>query len=183
VLDALQPAERLAFVLHDMFGIRFSEIAAALGRSEAATQQLASRARRRVQGIPEPERDPMRQRQLVDAFFAAARDGDFDSLLRVLHPEVVLRVDGGKLRHEASLVLRGVEEVSTHTRIYSRLHPYVIPALVNGMAGALVVPHDEPFAVMAFTISQRRITEINVLLDPERLARLGLTLPASERKR
>jgi len=177
VLDALEPAERLAFVLHDMFSVPFSEIATALGRSESATQQLASRARRRVHNVPEPERDLTRQRSLVAAFFAAARDGDFDSLLRVLHPEVVLRIDGGKLRHDASLFLRGAEAVSKHTRMYASLHPHVIPAFVNGAAGALVVPHGKPFAVMGFTISHGGITEIDVLLDPERLTRLGLIIP------
>ena len=180
VLDALSPAERFAFVLHDMFGRPFSEIAVALDRSEAATQQLASRARRRVQDAPEPDRDLVRQRHLVDAFFAAARDGDFDALVQVLHPDVVLRIDGGTLRQDASLLLRGAEEVSRHTRTYSGLHPHVVPVVVNGMAGALVVPHGRPFAVMGFTISHERIIEIEVLLDPERLARLDLTIAPSE---
>ncbi len=177
VLDSLGPAERLAFVLHDLFGVSFSEIATALDRSEAAVQQLASRARRRVQNAAEPHRDSVRQQRLVDAFFAAARDGDFESLVHVLHPDVVLRIDGGTLRHEASLVLYGAEAVSKHTRTYSGLHPHVVPALVNGTAGALVLPHGRPFAVMGFTISQERITAIDVLLDPERLARLELKVP------
>jgi len=180
VLDALSPAERLAFVLHDLFGIPFSEIASALDRSEAAAQQLASRARRRVQNAPEPDRDLVRQKQLVAAFFAAARDGDFGSLIRVLHADVVLRIDGGRLRREASLLVRGAEAVSRHTRLYSGLHPHVVPALVNGTAGALVVPRGGLFAVMGFTISQERIAEIDVLLDPERLARLQLTIPLAE---
>jgi RNA polymerase sigma-70 factor (ECF subfamily) len=172
VLDALSPAERLAFVLHDVFGLPFSEIASALDRSEAAAQQLASRARRRVQSAPEPDADLPRQRQLVAAFFAAARDGDFDALVRILHADVVLRIDGGTLRREASRVVRGAEAVSRHTRIYSGLHQHVVPALVNSAAGALVVPPGGLFAVMGFTINRERITEIDVLLDPERLARL-----------
>jgi RNA polymerase sigma-70 factor (ECF subfamily) len=181
VLDALSPAERLAFVLHDVFGMSFSAIAEALGRSEAAVQQLASRARRRVQRSPEPDRDPMRQRRVVDAFFAAARDGNFDALLRVLHPEVELRIDGGKLRGEASRVLHGADEVASHTRTYSSLYPHLIPADVNGTAGALVMPHGRLFAVMGFTISSDVIVRIDALVDPERLTRLeGSLFPRSK---
>jgi RNA polymerase sigma-70 factor (ECF subfamily) len=183
VLDALSPAERFAFVLHDVFGVPFSDIATALSRSEAATQQLASRARRRVQNVPDPDRDLVRQKRLVDAFFAAARDGDFESLVQILHPDVVLRIDGGTLRQDASLVLRGAEAVSKHTRIYSSLHLHVVPALVNGTVGALVVPHGRPFAVMGFAIHQQRITEIDVLLDPERLACLDLTIEPAQARR
>jgi RNA polymerase sigma-70 factor (ECF subfamily) len=172
VLDELAPAERLAFVLHDVFGVPFSEIAESLGRSEAATQQLASRARRRVGTSPQPDRDPTRQRRIVDAFFAAARDGDFDALLEVLHPDVVLRIDGGKLRREASVVLRGPEEVASHTRTYASLYPYVVPAFVNGTAGALITPGGRTFAVMGFTISGERIIRIDALVDPERLSGL-----------
>src|SRR5581483_8538668 len=112
VLDTLTPAERLAFVLHDVFGVPFADIAAALDRSETAAQQLASRARRRVRGAPEPDRDLARQRRVVDAFFTASRDGDFDALLAVLGPDVELRVDGGVQRADASLVLRGAEAVA-----------------------------------------------------------------------
>jgi RNA polymerase sigma-70 factor (ECF subfamily) len=177
VLDALSPAERLAFVLHDVFGLPFSDIADVLGRSEAATQQLASRARRRVGKSPAPDRDPTRQRRVVDAFFAAARDGDFEALAQVLHPEVVLRIDGGKLRREASVVLRGAEAVASRTRTYSGLYPYVLPAYVSHKAGAVVVLHGRPFAVMGFTIRGERITRIDALVDPERLSRLDLEIP------
>src|SRR5438876_19903 len=132
VLDTLAPAERLAFVMHDVFGLPFTEIATVLDRSEAATQQLASRARRRVRGAPEPDPDLVRQRHVVAAFFAASRDGDFDALVALLHPNVELRIDGGAIREEASLVLRGAEAVAGHTATYSKLYPFVRPALVNG---------------------------------------------------
>ncbi|HUB74863.1 MAG TPA: sigma-70 family RNA polymerase sigma factor [Solirubrobacteraceae bacterium] len=177
VLDSLTPAERLAFVLHDVFGVSFTDIAAALERSEAAAQQLASRARRRVRSSPQPERDLARQRRVVDAFFAASRDGDFDALLALLDDEVELRIDGGALRAEASLVLRGAAGVAAHTATYARLHPFVRPALVNGAAGAVVAPHGRPFSVMAFTVADGRIVQIDALLDPERLERLDLRIP------
>ena len=177
VLDALAPAERLAFVLHDVFGVPFSEIATVLDRSEAAAQQLASRARRRVQDSPTPDRDLSRQRRVVDAFFAAARDGDFDALLQILHPEVELRIDGGTLHRRASLHLHGANAVAAHTRTYSNLFPYIVPALVNGTAGAIIAPNGRPFAVMGFTVSSERITAIDVLVDPDRLHQLGLTIP------
>lgn len=182
VLDALSPAERLAFVLHDMFGVPFADIATALDRSEAAAQQLASRARRRVQGSPEPEPDLARQREIVDAFFAASRDGDFDALVAVLDPDVELRIDGGALREEASLVLRGAEAVAGHTATYSKLYPFTIPALVNGAAGAVVAPRGRLFSVMAFAISDEKITRIDALADPERLKELRLAIPPIEDK-
>lgn len=171
-LDALTPAERFAFVLHDVFEVRFAEIAAALHRSEAATQQLASRARRRIRMAPTPDQDLARQRQLVNAFFAAARDGNFKALLEILHPDVELRVDGGVLRSDASLVLHGADAVSGHTATYASLYPYVRPAIVNGAAGAIVVTHRRLFSVMGFTIVADRITRIDALLDPERLTHL-----------
>src|SRR5690242_2498732 len=146
VLDSLTPDERLAFVLHDVFGVPFSEIAGVLDRSEAAAQQLASRARRRVRGSPTPDRDLGRQRRVVDAFFAAARNGDFDALVHILHPEVELRIDGGKLRRELSVVLHGAKAVAAHTRRYSRLYPHVVPAVVNGTAGVIIAPDDLPYA-------------------------------------
>ena len=176
VLDALAPAERLAFVLHDVFGVSFADIATALDRSEAAAQQLASRARRRLRNSPEPDRDLARQRPVVDAFFAAARDGDFDALLEVLDPDVELRIDGGVLRAEASLVLQGAEAVAAHTTTYSNLYPFVRPALVNGAAGAVVVPGGRLFSVMGFTVSGGKITAIDALVDPERLVQLELDL-------
>jgi RNA polymerase sigma-70 factor (ECF subfamily) len=177
VLDALSPAERLAFVLHDVFGVPFADIATALDRSEAAAQQLASRARRRVRNSPEPDRDLARQRRVVDAFFAAARDGDFDALLHVLDPDVELRIDGGTLRADASLVLHGADAVAAHTATYSKLYPFVRPALVNGAAGAVVAPRGRVFSVMAFTVAKGRIVQIDALLDPERLAQLDRSLP------
>ena len=167
VLDQLGPAERLAFVLHDVFGVPFADIATALGRSEAAAQQLASRARRRVREAPEPEGDLARQRSVVDAFFAASRDGDFAALLDVLHPDAELRIDGGVLR--PSRVLRGAGAVASHTAAYSRLYPFVRPALVNGAAGAVVAPHGRVFSVMRFLVAGGRIVAIHVLADPERL--------------
>lgn len=176
VLEKLTPAERLAFVLHDVFGVSHAEIAAVLDRSEAAAQQLASRARRRVRSSPEPDADFGRQRQVVDAFFAASRDGDFDTLLEVLHPDVQLRVDGGALRADSSLVLQGAEPVAAHTATYAKLHPFTSPVIVNGAAGAVVVPHGQVFSVMAFTVTNGKITQIDALLDPERLAQLDLNL-------
>lgn len=174
VLDSLSPAERLAFVLHDVFGVPFADIASALDRSEAATQQLASRARRRVQNSPGPDHDLSQQRRVVDAFFAASRDGDFDALLEVLAPNVQLRIDGGTLRAEASLVLHGANAVAAHTATYSTLFPFITPALVNGAAGAVVAPHGKPLSVMAFTVTNGKIAQIDALIDPERLAQLDL---------
>jgi RNA polymerase sigma factor (sigma-70 family) len=176
VLDSLTPAERLAFVLHDVFAVPFADIATALDRTEASAQQLASRARRRVQGSPEPDADLARQREVVDAFFAASRDGDFDALIAVLDPDVELRIDGGALRADASLVLRGADAVAGHTAVYSRLYPYVRPALVNGAAGAVVAPRGRLFSVMAFTVTNGRISQIDALVDPERLAQLALRM-------
>jgi RNA polymerase sigma-70 factor (ECF subfamily) len=176
VLDALTPAERLAFVLHDVFGVSFAEVAMILERSEAAAMQLASRARRRVRHSPVPDRDPTRQRSVVDAFFAAARDGDFEALAHILDPDVVLRIDGGRLRRSASVVLHGAEAVAAHTTTYSKLHPYVVPALVNGMPGAVIAPHGEPYAVMAFTVRNGKVAAIDALLDPERLRQLDLPI-------
>jgi RNA polymerase sigma factor (sigma-70 family) len=177
VLDTLTPAERLAFVLHDIFGVPFAEIATVLERSEAAVQQLASRARRRLRNSPEPDRDLPRQRRVVEAFFAASRDGDFDALLEVLDPDVDLRIDGGVLRSDASLVLHGAEAVAGHTATYSKLWPFVRSALVNGAAGAVVAPHGRVFSVMAFTVTNGKIAQIDVLLDPERLQQLDLGIP------
>jgi RNA polymerase sigma factor (sigma-70 family) len=176
VLDTLAPAERLAFVLHDMFAVPFDEIAPIVGRSPAAARQLASRARRRVQGAAVPDTDLTGQREVVDAFFAAARDGDFDALVAVLDPDIVLRSDGGVLRPGASIVVRGAAAVASQALLFRRLHPYVRPALVNGTAGVVVSPHGRPFSVMAFTVRRRRIVEIDALADPERLRRLDLTI-------
>ncbi len=176
VLETLAPAERLAFVLHDMFAVPFDEIAPIVGRSPAATRQLASRARRRVQGAAVPDTDLAHQREVVDAFFAAGRDGDFDALLAVLDPDIVVRSDGGVLRPRASGVLRGAATVAAQALTFSRLSAFVRPALVNGAAGAVVARRGQPFSVMAFTVRDRRIVEIDVLVDPERLRQLDLTL-------
>jgi RNA polymerase sigma factor (sigma-70 family) len=176
VLDTLAPAERLAFVLHDMFAVPFDEIAPIVGRSPAAARQLASRARRRVQGAAVPDTDLTGQREVVDAFFAAARDGDFDALVAVLDPDIVLRSDGGVLRPGASIVVRGAAAVASQALMFRRLHPYVRPAVVNGTAGVVVTPHGRPLSVMAFTVRRRRIVEIDALADPERLRRLDLTI-------
>jgi RNA polymerase sigma factor (sigma-70 family) len=173
VLDSLNPAERLAFVLHDVFGMPFSEIAGVLDRSAPAAQQLASRARRRVRGMPEPDADLERQRAVVDAFFAASRDGNFEALLEILDPGVELRIDGGVLRKASSLVLRGADAAAAHTATYSRWYPFVRPALVNGTAGAVVASGQRVLAVMAFTVTAGKIVQIDVLVDPERLDRLS----------
>ncbi len=177
VLDTLAPAERFAFVLHDMFAVPFDDIATLLDRSPAAARQLASRARRRVQGSPEPDADLARQREVVDAFFAASRDGDFAALVAVLDPNVELRIDGGVLREEESLVLCGADAVAAHTATYSSLYPFVRPALVNGAAGAVVAPGGRMFSVMAFTVTNGKIIEIDALVDPERLAQIEVTAP------
>jgi RNA polymerase sigma factor (sigma-70 family) len=177
VLETLSPAERLAFVLHDMFALPFEDIAAILGRSEAATRQLASRARRRVRGqAPTPDADLDRQREVVDAFFAASREGDFEGLVAVLDPEVVLHADGGAQRPGLSEVIHGARAVAGQAARFRRLAPFVRPALVNGAAGAVVAPRGRLFAVMGFTVVGGRIVEIDVLADPERLRRLDVAL-------
>jgi RNA polymerase sigma-70 factor, ECF subfamily len=177
VLDTLGPAERLAFVLHDMFGVPFDEIAGMVDRSPAAARQLASRARRRVQGAaPVPDADLAAQRRVVDAFFAAARDGDFDALVAVLDPDVVSRSDGGTLRPGATGVVRGAREVAARALTFARLSPFVRPALVNGAAGAVVAPRGRPFSVLGFTVVGGRIVEIDAITDPERLRVLDLAV-------
>jgi RNA polymerase sigma factor (sigma-70 family) len=173
VLETLTPAERLAFVLHDVFGVPFGEIAPIVGRTPAAARQLASRARRRVRGENTvPDADPARQREVVDAFLTASREGDFGALLAVLDPEVVLRIDGGAARASLSREARGGRAVAEQTLTFSRLSPFVRPALVNGAAGVVVAPRGRPFAIMGFTIRQGKIVEIDVLADPARLRRL-----------
>jgi RNA polymerase sigma factor (sigma-70 family) len=174
VLETLTPAERLAFVLHDMFGMPFEEIATMVDRSPTAARQLASRGRRRVRGAATPDGDIARQREVVDAFFAASRDGNFDALVAVLHPDVVLRSDGGTMRPDASVVTRGAETVAASALTFARLSPFVRPALVNGAAGAVVIPRGRPFSVMGFTVRDGKIAEIDVIADPERLRELDL---------
>jgi RNA polymerase sigma-70 factor (ECF subfamily) len=177
VLDTLTPAERLAFVLHDMFAVPFDDIASILDRSPAAARQLASRARR-VQGAQTaPDVDVVRQRAVVDAFFAAARGGDFEALLAVLDPDVVIRSDGGPGAVE---VLRGAAVVAAQALAYRELAPYARPALVNGVAGAIAVSDGRLAAVMAFTVRDGRVAAIHALNDPERLARMDIPHPASD---
>ncbi|WP_370617226.1 RNA polymerase sigma factor SigJ [Mumia sp. Pv 4-285] len=176
VLDSLSPAERLAFVLHDMFGVGFEEIASLLDRSPAAARQLASRARRRVRGqAPTPDPDLARQRQVVDAFLAAARGGDFDALVAVLDPDVVLRSDGGTARPQLTLTLRGAQQVAAQARGAEALAPFTHRVLVNGAPGLLVVPKRKAQVVMAFTIVDQKIAAIDVLADPDRLDALDLS--------
>jgi RNA polymerase sigma factor (sigma-70 family) len=177
VLETLTPAERLAFVLHDMFAVPFDEIAPIVDRSPAAARQLASRARRRVRGAaPEPDADLARQREVVDAFLAAAREGDLEALVAVLDPDVVLRADRGALRPGAPTELRGAREVASNAVGFARLAPFARPALVNGAAGLVVSRGERPFAVAGFTVVGGRIAEIDVLADPRRLRELDLTV-------
>lgn len=175
VLETLAPAERLAFVLHDTFGMPFDEIAPIIGRSAAAVRQLASRARRRVQGASAiPDADHTRQREVVDAFFAAARGGDLDALVAVLDPDVVLRSDGGAARPGASAVARGALSVARRAIMFAQPRASILPALVNGAAGVVVVTRGQPFSVMGFTVRHGKIAAINVLANPARLAQLDL---------
>jgi RNA polymerase sigma factor (sigma-70 family) len=177
VLETLAPAERLAFVLHDMFAVPFEEIAPIVGRSPTAARQLASRARRRVQGAATSADAGLAcQREAVDAFLAASREGDFEALLAVLDPDVVLRIDGGAVRAGLSREVRGVRAVAEQTLTFSRLSPFVRPALVNGAAGVVVAPRGRPFAVMGFTVRREKIVEIDVLADPARLRQLDLAV-------
>ncbi len=177
VLETLNPVERLAFVLHDMFAVPFDEIAPIVDRSPEAARQLASRARRRVQGeraIPDADLDT--QREVVDAFLAAARDGDFEGLLEVLDPNVVLRADSGAVAIGSSKVVRGADNVARQASAYSRLDLDVRPALVNGAVGTVTLRDGRPFSIAGFTIQNRRIVEMDVLADPERLNQLDLTI-------
>lgn len=176
VLDTLTPAERLAFVLHDVFAVPFDEIAPMIERSPAAARQLASRARRRVRGAaPVPDPDLTRQRDVVDAYFAAVRDGDFDALVAVLDPDVVLRADGGTARARPTAAIRGARDVAAQAVRATRLAPFVRPALINGTAGVVAIARGRAFAVMAFTVARGKIVSIDVLSDPDRLADLDLT--------
>jgi RNA polymerase sigma-70 factor (ECF subfamily) len=174
VLETLSPPERLAFVLHDMFAVPFEEISSILDRSPQATRQLASRARRRVQGertMPDPDLE--RQREVVDAFLLASRAGDFDALVAVLDPDVVVRADfGAGVRQE----VRGAEAVAGQAQMYSRLGLVIHPALVNGAVGAVSMRDGRPFSVGAITVRDGKIVEMDFLADPQRLARLDLTV-------
>jgi RNA polymerase sigma factor (sigma-70 family) len=175
VLEALTPPERLAFVLHDMFVVPFEEIAPIVGRSPAATRQLASRARRRVRGAqPIPDADLAAQRRVVDAFFAAGRAGDFDALIRVLDPEVVLRVDAGPGSPLTQPPIVGAAAVAREAFARGRQFPgmQVRPAVVNGAAGVVIGRPGWPFAVVGFTVIHGRVTAIDFVLDRRKLARL-----------
>src|SRR5215216_2280761 len=175
LLEMLSPAERLAFVLHDTFGVPFEEIAPIVGRSPAASRQLASRARRKVRGESTvPAADPARQREVVDAFLAASRDGDLGALLAVLDPDVVLRADPGAAG--APREVRGARAVAEQARAFSHLGRFSRRALVNGVAGIVSrAPGGPTFSVMGFAVARGKITEIDILADPERLRLLDLT--------
>lgn len=174
VLETMSPPERLAFVLHDMFAVPFEEIASIVGSTPAAARQLASRARRRVRGnAPAPDVDLPRQREVVDAFIAAVRGGNFDALLQVLDPDVVLHSDRGT---PAARELHGARAVASSAVTFSQIAGTAQPVLVNGVAGIVAwLPDGQPFSVMAFTVKHGKIAAIDVLTDPEQLRRLDLT--------
>ena len=177
VLESLSPPERLAFVLHDMFAVPFDEIAPIVNRSPEAARQLASRARRRVQGentVPDADLDT--QRKVVDAFLAAARDGDFEALLEVLDPDVVLRADLGPLPAGGWREIRGAEAVAGEAQTFAQLGLVMQPVLVNGAAGAVSFLDGKPFSIGGVTVRGGKIVEIDLLADPERLSRLDLTI-------
>jgi RNA polymerase sigma-70 factor (ECF subfamily) len=182
VLDALAPAERLAFVLHDMFELPFEEIAPMVGRSPAAARQLASRARRRVKGadIPAPDPDLARQRAVVDAFFLAARSGDLDALVAVLHPDVILRADFGPGHPKASTVVHGAVAVARRARQGANPAAQLHAALVNGAAGVVITIDGRAHTVMGFTVADDRVVEIDVFADPERVRRVASAVLTDE---
>ena len=176
VLETLSPAERVAFVLHDVFGMPFDEIAPIVGRSSTAARQLASRGRRRVQGSrTQPDADLRAQRSVVDAFFAAARRGDIHALLAVLDPDVVVRADFGATSR-ATTELHGAQAVAESASSFSSLARFARPALVNGTAGFVVVRDGAPFAVLGFTVRDGRVVELDVVGDPGRLRQLDLSV-------
>jgi RNA polymerase sigma factor (sigma-70 family) len=177
VLETLVPAERVAFVMHDMFDLPYDQIGPIVGRSPTAARQLASRARHRVQAAAAvPDADLARQREIVDAFFAASHAGDFDALLAVLDPDVVLHGDVGAAPVGASRTVRGAQAVAAEALTFSRFAPFALPALVNGAAGVVVTPRGRPFAVMGFTVARGKIVEIDILADPARLRQLDLAV-------
>jgi RNA polymerase sigma-70 factor (ECF subfamily) len=175
VLDTLDPAERLAFVLHDMFDLSFDEIGRLVERTPTAARQLASRARRRVRGaaLPDADRDLERQREVVDAFFAAARGKSFDALVALLDPDVVLRSDGGAARPEATMELRGPETIARHVMRTANPQSILHPVLVNGVAGVVASFGGQPFTVIGFTIRGGKIVEIHAIADPARVQSLA----------
>jgi RNA polymerase sigma-70 factor (ECF subfamily) len=176
VLETLTPAERLAFVLHDMFAVPFEEIAPMVDRSRAATRQLASRARRRVQGAaPVPDADLPRQREVVNAFLAASRAGDFEALLEVLDPQVVFRMDSGDASRRAQRPITGAAAVARQVLTRgARFAPLGRPAIVNGAAGVVVGRVGKPIAVVGFTVAHDRIVAIDVITDPDKLRGLAV---------
>ncbi len=174
VLDTLSPAERVAFVLHDMFAVPFEEIAPIVGRSPDAARQLASRARRRVQGVaPAPDADLTRRRQIVDAFLAASRDGNFNALVAVLDPDVVLRADGAAVQSGAEEEVRGAAAVAG---TFSGRARAAKPALVDGSPGLVWAPGGKPRVVFGFRIADGKIIEIELVADPEHIGRLDLVI-------
>jgi RNA polymerase sigma factor (sigma-70 family) len=170
VLDRLTPAERIAFVLHDALGLPFDEIAAILGKTTPATRQLASRARRRVRGAPLPSGGIEEQRDTVTAFLTAARAGNFERLLEILDPDVVVRADLGP--HGRSREVRGAKAVASEVLAYAQFTRYARPAIINGTPGIVGMRDGRPSAVMAFTVTDRHITEIDIIADPERLTQV-----------
>jgi RNA polymerase sigma factor (sigma-70 family) len=174
VLDTLSPAERLAFVLHDVFAVPFDQIGSVLDRSPAAAKQLATRARHRLRAATAPAADPARQREVAEAFLAASRGDDFEGLLAVLHPAVVLRADAGAGPLGPSRLVSGAPAVAAQAHRYARLARFARPVLVNGTPGYLVAPDGQPFAVIGITVRDDKITEIDILADPERLSQLDL---------
>jgi RNA polymerase sigma factor (sigma-70 family) len=188
VLDTLSPAERLAFVLHDIFAVPFEQVGAVLDRSAGAAKQLASRARRRLRDatpsavLPSAPADPVKHREVVAAFQSAAGEGDFAGLLAILDPDVVLRADAGDGDGPAgpSRLIRGPREVMAQAQRFAPLRRFAIPVLINGAPGFLVAPNGEPFALISVTVYHDKITEIDILADPRRLGRLDLSavLPA-----
>jgi RNA polymerase sigma-70 factor, ECF subfamily len=176
VLETLKPPERLAYVLHDMFDVPFDEIAPIMDRSPEAARQLASRARRRIRSAAPPDDEALSgQRATVEAFLAAARDGDFDALVAVLHPDVVLRADLGPGPDGGFLELRGATDVAQRAETYRRLDLVEKPVLVNGRPGVVYTRHGQPFSVLGFTVTAGRITAIDVLADPDRVRQLDLS--------
>jgi RNA polymerase sigma factor (sigma-70 family) len=176
VLDTLSPTERLAFVLHDIFAIPFEQIGPILGRSPAAAKQLASRARHRLRGAAAPAAaDPARQREVADAFLAASRGDDFKGLLAVLDPAVVLRADAGTGPLGPSRLINGASDVAAQASRFARLARFAHPVLLNGTPGFLIAPNGQPLALIGMAIRDDKITEIDILADPERLSRLDLT--------
>ena len=176
VLDSLAPAERLAFVLHDVFDVPFEQVAPIVNRSEAATRQLASRARRRLSTAGASDMDVARQWELVDAFLAAAREGDFEGLLKVLDPDVVRRVDAGAMLPGVQPVLRGARAVASGALAFQKLDIVSRRALVNGAPGVVSFAGEKPVSVVGFTIAHGKIVEMNILVDPDRVRQLDLTV-------